>query len=71
MKITYNRVHDGCYDVLLDGVIIGRVSKSWHRLGGAGWAVSGYLNRQAGKTRKEATRSMMRGLGFAHDEYTF
>lgn len=44
MMLTFKRNHDAItdntYDVLVDGVLVGRVFPTWQAVGGNGWTYS-------------------------------
>jgi hypothetical protein len=66
------RLNEDTYDVHhYEHGRIGQLSKSWHRLGGAGWTTPG-KNTQLGKTRQDAARMLLRDFKkaarAAHDE---
>jgi hypothetical protein len=62
--ITYPRAADNDgYDILIDGVRAGSISKGWLRLGGAQWVISRPGHPQTGRaTLAEAKAVVARGI---------
>ncbi len=54
------KITAGEYQVIEGGQLLGTVFRSWHRLGGRGWAHSEHPSVQAGKTLREAVTDLRR-----------
>jgi hypothetical protein len=66
-QFTFVKEREETYRVLVDGTEIGKLTKTWHRLGGNGWSIPG-KSTQLGKTRQQAAFRLRRVLLRAQED---